>query len=91
MRLSNKQKEVAVPLLLGSWDLGFVVLRLPTQKHFALFCAEPFDRTNTARSVFDYNAFRLIQTTFQNSLALLEATCDLDCLLPPYAASRRSF
>lgn len=63
-----------------------------TRTQWKYICIEePFDRTNTARSVFDYNAFRLIQTTFQNSLALLEATCDLDCLLPPYAASRRSF
>lgn len=54
-----------------------------TRQQWKYICIEePFDRTNTARSVYDYDAFQLIVNTFRTSLAQLEATHDLSCVLP---------
>ncbi|KAM7311626.1 poly(A) RNA polymerase gld-2 homolog A [Ixodes scapularis] len=54
-----------------------------TRQQWKFICIEePFDRTNTARSVYDYAAFQLIMNTFKTSLARLEATHDLSCVLP---------
>ncbi|XP_064459794.1 poly(A) RNA polymerase GLD2-like [Ornithodoros turicata] len=43
---------------------------------------EPFDRTNTARAVYDPSAFELIQSTFNRSASLLQATRSLQSVLP---------
>lgn len=48
---------------------------------------EPFDRTNTARAVYDPSAFHLIQRTFEKSAARLRDTQSFASVLPSSTAS----
>ncbi|KAH9377765.1 hypothetical protein HPB48_012180 [Haemaphysalis longicornis] len=44
---------------------------------------EPFDQTNTARSVYDWDAFQLIVHAFHDTLQALESSHEPDCLMLP--------
>lgn len=49
--------------------------------YFVSLLAEPFDRTNTARSVFQLEAFHRIIQVFCDSSAKINETKDLACVL----------
>lgn len=51
-----------------------------TQWHF-ICCEEPFDRTNTARSVSDFESFKRVTKVFQNSYCRLKQTHNLVSIL----------
>lgn len=50
---------------------------------------EPFDLTNTARSVYDLEAFKRIRRVFYNSFKLLHETHDISCILKDIEANER--
>lgn len=73
--------------------LGEPVSRSQAQAHHVPGCGrtqwkyvcieEPFDQTNTARSVYDWDQFQLIVHAFHDTLRDLESSHQPDCLMLP--------
>lgn len=45
------------------------------------YLAEPFDLTNTARSVYDEEVFKRVRKVFMDSYKILDETKDLSAIL----------
>lgn len=61
--------------------MQFPTIKMENNLNTNSYLSEPFDLTNTARSVYDEEVFKRVRKVFMDSYKLLDETRDLSAIL----------